>query len=425
MMKAHHYFVSLIFLVGQALSMTHRMLETPHVMKHTSLAESYAHAHPPTDKRTISFDPALQYVSTTGQHAFVPPGPGDFRGPCPGVNALANHGYIPHNGIVTIDQLVNGSYTVFGMGRDLALSLAVYSTVMDGDIASLSLSIGEGDKAILVQNGLTGSHNNFEVDASPIKGDLFQYGNNHDVQMSQFVQLYNLQSNVSDPSQVNYDVDLLTSFRLSRFQQSIDKNPYFFNGPLTGVFVQPAAYYFIYRLMANKSEEYPEGRLDRETLKSFYGITGSEEDDFVYTSGYERIPDNWYKRAIGDEYGIVSYFDELSGIALAHPKFFSIGGNTGQVDSFTGVDLTDLTGGVYHANTLLEGNNLKCFTLQAMMVHLPIGATGPLEDVLDELADMVDPLLRTWDCPKLEKIDESLLEKFPGFSRYPGMERHN
>ncbi|KAJ3921573.1 hypothetical protein F5877DRAFT_64818 [Lentinula edodes] len=391
MMKAHHYFVSLISLAGQALSMTHKMLETSRTMKHTSLAESYAHAHPPTDKRTIGFDPAL-------------------------------HGYIPHNGIVTIDQLVNGSYTAFGMGRDLALSLAVYSTVMDGDITFLSFSIGEGDKPILSQNGLTGSHNNFEADASPIKGDLFQYGNNHDVQMSQFVQLYNLQSNVSDPSQVNYDIDVLTTFRLARFQQSIDNNPYFFNGPITGILFQPAAYHFIYRLMANKSEEYPEGRLDREVLKSFYGITGSEEDDFVYTSGYERIPDNWYKRTIGDEYGIVSHFDELSGIALAHPKFLSIGGNTGQVDSFTGVDLTDLTGGVYHASTLLEGNNLKCFTLQAMMMHFPIGATGPLEGVLDELADMADPLLRAWDCPELEKIDESLLEKFPGYSRYPGME---
>ncbi|KAJ3875198.1 hypothetical protein F5051DRAFT_70095 [Lentinula edodes] len=422
MMKAHHYFSSLIFLAGQALSMTHKMLAASRAMKHTSLAESYAHTHPLTDKRTIGFDPALQYVSTTGQHAFVPPGSGDFRGPCPGLNAMANHGYIPHNGIATIDQLVNGSYTVFGMGRELALSLAVYGTVMDGDITLLSVSIGEGNNSFPTQNGLTGSHNNFESDASPTKGDLFQYGNNHDVQMSQFVQLYNLQSNVSDPSQVNYDIDILTTFRSARFQQSIDNNPYFFNGPITGLVFQPAGYQFIYRFMANKSEEYPEGRLDREVLKSFYGITGSEENGFDYTSGYERIPDNWYKRAIGDEYGIVSHFDELSGIALAHPRFLSIGGNTGQVDSFTGVDLTDLTGGVYHASTLLEGNNLKCFTLQAMMMHFPIGATGPLEGVLDELADMADPLLRAWDCPELEKIDESLLEKFPGYSRYPGMD---
>lgn len=36
----------------------------------------------------------------------------------------------------------------------------------------------------------------------------------------------------------------------------------------------------------------------------------------------------------------------------------SIGGNTGTVNSFTGVDLGDTTGGVYNAQTLFEGNNL-------------------------------------------------------------------
>jgi hypothetical protein len=26
------------------------------------------------------------------------PGPGDIRGPCPGLNTLANHGFLPRNG---------------------------------------------------------------------------------------------------------------------------------------------------------------------------------------------------------------------------------------------------------------------------------------------------------------------------------------
>ena len=49
-----------------------------------------------------TFDPTLQYVSNTGDHAWVAPGPEDLRGPCPGLNAMANHGYIPHNGVATI-----------------------------------------------------------------------------------------------------------------------------------------------------------------------------------------------------------------------------------------------------------------------------------------------------------------------------------
>ncbi|GAW04577.1 oxidase-like protein [Lentinula edodes] len=324
----------------------------------TSLADAYAIAHPPTDKRTtVNFDPTLQYVSTTGQHAFIPPGPGDFRGPCPGLNAMANHGYIPRNGIATIDQFVDGTYTVFGMGRDLALILATYGTVLSQQLRGRRVTNERGFIPI----------------------------NNYDVQMSQFRQLYDLQSNVSDPSQVNYDIPLLTSFRVSRFQQSIANNPYFVNGAFSGIAVQPAAYQFIYRFMANKSEEYPEGRLDREVLKSFYAISGSE-DQFVYTSGYERIPNNWYKRAIGDEYGMVPFAIELGLIALAHPEFLSIGGNTGQVDTFTGVNLADLTRGVYNANTLLEGNNLLCFVLQAAVMNLPTSVAGLLEGVLNDLA---------------------------------------
>lgn len=135
------------------------------------------------------------------------------------------------------------------------------------------------------------------------------------------------------------------------------------------------------------------------------------------TPGQERIPDNWYKRAIGDEYGLLSAILELTTIALAHPEFLSVGGNTGQVNTFAGVDFANLTGGVFSTSTLLEGNNLGCFVLQAVML-LPIA--GLLEGVLDELVEMVNPLLQAWDCPKLTQMDVSLLERFPGYSRYPG-----
>ena len=57
----------------------------------------YASAMKP-EKRQAGFDPSTQEVSTTGTHAWVAPnfGAGDQRGPCPGLNALANHGYLPH-----------------------------------------------------------------------------------------------------------------------------------------------------------------------------------------------------------------------------------------------------------------------------------------------------------------------------------------
>ena len=39
-----------------------------------------------------------------------PAGPGDVRSPCPGLNSLANHGILPHNGKgMTISILVSSS----------------------------------------------------------------------------------------------------------------------------------------------------------------------------------------------------------------------------------------------------------------------------------------------------------------------------
>ena len=58
-------------------------------------------------KRQTTFDPSTQLVSTTGEYAWVAPGSGDQRGPCPGLNALANHGYLPHNGVADIPTIVS------------------------------------------------------------------------------------------------------------------------------------------------------------------------------------------------------------------------------------------------------------------------------------------------------------------------------
>jgi len=46
--------------------------------------------------------------TVTGEHSFIPPdfSAGDQRGPCPGLNALANHGYISRNGVTEVKRLL-------------------------------------------------------------------------------------------------------------------------------------------------------------------------------------------------------------------------------------------------------------------------------------------------------------------------------
>jgi hypothetical protein len=66
-------------------------------------------------RRAPGFNAAQQYVSNQGVYAFNPPvnvntPTGDQRGPCPGLNAMANHGYLPHNGVATIQEFIEGTY---------------------------------------------------------------------------------------------------------------------------------------------------------------------------------------------------------------------------------------------------------------------------------------------------------------------------
>lgn len=168
-------------------------------------------------EKRVGFDPTTQYVSTTGNHAFVAPSPSDLRGPCPGLNAMANHGYIPHNGVATITQFIQGTYDVFGMGTDLATFLSVYGAVMDGDLTSWSIG-GPPSSSLLssvgllgTPQGISGSHNKYESDVSPTRPDLYEYGNDYKVIVPQFQQLFAMQS---DPATANYDLGA-SSFQLS------------------------------------------------------------------------------------------------------------------------------------------------------------------------------------------------------------------
>ena len=55
-----------------------------------------------------------QLIDVTGEHAWVAPGPNDLRGPCPGLNALANHGYFPHSGVIPLAVGESATEQVYG-----------------------------------------------------------------------------------------------------------------------------------------------------------------------------------------------------------------------------------------------------------------------------------------------------------------------
>jgi hypothetical protein len=115
-------------------------------------------------------------------YPYQDPKPSDQRGACPGLNTLANHGYIPRSGIVTVAQSIKASADVFNMGADLSAFLAGGSVVFAGDIPTMRFSIGGADArtnslgplgaALGTETGLSGHLRFKEGDASGTRSVL-------------------------------------------------------------------------------------------------------------------------------------------------------------------------------------------------------------------------------------------------------------
>lgn len=103
---------------------------------------------------------------------------------------------------------------------------------------------------------------------------------------------------------------------------------------------------------------------------------------------------------------------------------YSIGGNTGTVNSFTGVDIANLTGGVINAATLLEGNNLLCLVFEVVKTVSPnllSGIWATLAQPLELITNAIDTPLLNLSCPAFKDLQiggqpiwEALKNDFPG-----------
>ncbi|KAH7406357.1 Chloroperoxidase [Phaeosphaeria sp. MPI-PUGE-AT-0046c] len=369
-----------------------------------------------------AFNAEAQRISTTGDHSYIAPGSNDLRGPCPGLNAMANHGYLPRNGISTITQMTTAANEVFGMGLDLSAFLSIYSAIVAGDLTSFSIGGKPKTGGLLggltsslgllgEPQGLSASHNRFEHDGSPLRADLYSTGDPVSLNLRQFEEL------LSMPLSPNgIDASVMTAFRINRVRHSIATNGHYFAGPVTFFALNPATYQFTYRFFANHTAENPEGYLDAKTLMSFEGVTG-EKGNYKWSRGQERIPENWYRRFVGDEYTIAAFTSEAIGIELANPELIRLGGNTGEPNTFTGVNIDDLTGNVFNAQTLLEGNNIMCLAYVAALQATPDllgGLVGNVLVAVQKLTNALDPIIAALGCPEVTKYDATVFKAFPG-----------
>jgi hypothetical protein len=94
-------------------------------------------------------------------------------------------------------------------------------------------------------------------------------------------------------------------------------------------------------------------------------------NNLVFTYGYERIPNNLSRQADDDAWTLDIGISTAQRCAF-YPSNCAVGGNTGTVNSFSGVDLRDITGGFINLVTdLSDSARMRCFIRQAIQADVP------------------------------------------------------
>lgn len=73
----------------------------------------------PNHLKRQGIDPTAQHIDVSGAHAFVAPGLSDMRGPCPAMNAVANHGNVARNGYTGFQKSIGAITKIYGIGAYL------------------------------------------------------------------------------------------------------------------------------------------------------------------------------------------------------------------------------------------------------------------------------------------------------------------
>lgn len=265
-------------------------------------------------------------------HAFVAPGANDIRGPCPGLNAAANHNFIARDGVTNFNELLDAQQNIFNMGWDTATLLATIGILTDGDIVTGKLSIGcdatsrtAALKGVLGREPGLNGHNKFEADASLTRNDYFTHsGDNHSFNGTLFARMKDAADRVSGGK---FDRNALAAYRSQRYEESVQENDNFFFGPLSVLLYGASS--FVYHLYPSYGYE---GVPDLKTIASFFGAAF----DPVAPGGWkyinERIPSNWYNRR--SPYTIDDVAIEILAQYVQYPKLF--GGNIGK-NNFNGL----------------------------------------------------------------------------------------
>ncbi|KAM3417990.1 hypothetical protein BST61_g6201 [Cercospora zeina] len=322
-------------------------------------------------------------------HEFRAPRPGiDIRGPCPGLNAAANHGFLARDGIVTYAELVDAQQNMYNVGFTLANILAIAGVGLDGDIISNRVSLGcdatsrtRSPLSLLAsQPGLNG-HNKFEADSSLTRNDFFTGPGNDNFRPN--ATLFSFMMNTC---QGNCGREELSIYREQRWQQSMEENGNFFFGP--GSLLLYGAATFLYELFPGEG-----GSPNEATMMSFFSISKDASGNYFVNDG-ERVPPNWRPRVDTYDDQIIN---EILQMYLLNPVLF--GGNVGP-NNFNGLN----SGEAIQDGTLVDTapGAAACLIYQAIASGFPATfgeAINTPVDILNRITDRLAPFASNFGCP--------------------------
>ncbi|SJX64389.1 uncharacterized protein SRS1_15029 [Sporisorium reilianum f. sp. reilianum] len=396
--------------------------------------------HALIDPASFKYNEKEQYVDlTSDEHKFIPPGANDIRGPCPGLNLLANHGYLNRNGVTNLYQAIDAISRVFGVELDLGLALSAYATVFNGNILDLTWSIGGPYQSqglgkltdiLLGTPGGINAHNIYEGDASIVRQDYYQPGADHDnvlMHLPYFQDLLDLGNNDQTEGKDVYTAELMLQHKSNRWHQSVATNPLFFNSAFGGLVVTTAAERFVAEFAANNTADengYNRLYLDEKNLLAFFSVERTAQG-LKYTPGHEKLLPSWHRRPLGATFGLDDIVLTLLHAASIDPSLLSVGGNAGKVNTFTGVDVGNLTGGLYNVETLVKDPQaLACYLYQIGIEQLVPTQINVLYKVTGQALDFVGKFLAApWQ--KLATAGGNPCDSFNSniaqqYSKYPG-----
>ncbi|KAL8288469.1 hypothetical protein RB597_000533 [Gaeumannomyces tritici] len=200
-------------------------------------------------------------LPTEGEHAFKPAGPGDSRSPCPMLNAMANHGFFPRNGLnISMAQLISGLRD--GVNLDEGATRAVATIGMSASTTGNPDTINLAD---------LNKHGVIEHDASLSRADTFT-GDNHSFDKTIFAMT------VSNWPDAKISIEQSVRARNARIADSKAKNPQFAMSALAvqGSFLENSLIQVVFG-------GGPKGGADKKMVVSFF-----EKEQLPYDLGYKR-----------------------------------------------------------------------------------------------------------------------------------------